>query len=140
MNSCAEDIKTMLEYYLDSSESVAENSDFVLYPVFIGKEPMEPTNTITIFETPGYPPQLNFDRDERYEYPSVQIRIRAISYTSGWEQAEEIKNALHGRANESWGSSFYTLVRCANGPSLLDYDKNQRVRFIINFDCQRRQS
>jgi hypothetical protein len=140
MSSCAEDIKTMLGVYLDSSENVSEISDFILFPVFVGKEPMEPSNTITVFETPGAPPQLTFDRDEIYEYPSVQVRVRSASYLQGWEQANEIKNALHGRANESWGSNFYTLVRCANGPYLLDYDKNQRVRFIINFDCQRRQS
>ena len=138
MNSCSEDIKEMLEDYLDSSDSIAVSSDFELFPMFIGKEPAEPSNTISIFETGGYPPQLTMNRDEIYEYPSVQIRIRAISYLDGWEQATEIKNALHGRANEQWGSVIYTLIKCISGPMLLDYDKNQRVRFIINFDCQRR--
>jgi hypothetical protein len=138
MKSCAEDIKDMLEYYLDSSNSEAENSDFALYPIFIGKEPADPGNTVSIFETPGRSPQLTMDRKEKYEYPSVQIRVRSVSYQEGWEQIEEIKNVLHGRANEQWGDVYYALIRCFNGPYLLDFDKNQRVRFIINFDCQRR--
>jgi len=49
-----------------------------------------------------------------------------------------IKNILHGRANETWNGALYTLIRCSSGPALLDYDKNQRVRFIINFYLQRR--
>ena len=136
MNSCAEDIKAMLEAGVSSSSSSGGEVDF--YPIYIGKEPADPTNTITIFETPGYPPQLTMDRTEIYEYPSIQIRIRSISYVAGWAQAELIKNTLHGRANELWDDVYYSVIRCVNGPSLLDYDKQQRVRFIINFDCQRR--
>lgn len=140
MKSCSEDIKEMLEYYLETSGSTSINP-FDLFPVFIGKEPAEPSNTVTIFETVSGAPQLTMNRLEIYEYPSVQIRIRATNYLDAWEQANTIKNILHGRGNEQWGDDvFYSVIRCVNGPSLLDYDKNQRVRFIINFDCQRRQS
>jgi len=129
MNSSAEDIKDMLETYYSSTEA--------LYSVFVGREPAEPANTITIFETHGTH-QLTFDKDEIYEYPSVQIRIRSTSYTEGWQIAESIKTILHGRANETWNGAFYTLIRCISGPFLLDYDKNQRVRFVVNFYLQRR--
>jgi hypothetical protein len=132
MNSCSEDIKDMLEYYM------VEESDFTPFEISIGKEPDEPFNITSIFEAAGYPPQLTFNRNERYEYPSIQIRVRSTSYVDGWEQIEKIKNTLHGRAGETWNGSFYSLIRCQNGPFLLDYDKNQRPRFIINFNVQRR--
>jgi len=132
MNSCAEDIRDMIQYYLE------DDSEIELFEISIGKEPDEPANMISIFETSGFPPQLTFDRDEIYEYPSVQLRVRANSYTTGWLQINAIKNALHGRAGETWNDSFYSLVKCQNGPFLFDYDKNQRPRFIINFNLQRR--
>jgi hypothetical protein len=69
----------------------------------------------------------------------MQIRVVSNSYVDGWNQIESIKNILHGRANETWGTTFYTLIRCSSGPGLLDFDKNQRVRFVINFDMQRRE-
>ena len=133
MNSTAEDIRDIIEYYIDSS------SDIDLFEVSIGKEPSEPQNVISIFETPGFPSQLTFERLERYDYPSVQIRIRCTDYQSGYEQGNEIKNTLHGRAGETWNGVYYSLIRCINGPNLLDYDKNQRPRFVLNFDVQRRE-
>jgi len=138
-NSTALDIKQMLEYYTQEvSSETSSGCDIDLYPIHIGKEPAEPFNTITIFETGSIPPQMTFDRDEIYEYPTIQIRVRANNYLEGWEVISNIKDLLHGRGQISWNDSFYTLIRCMGGPSLLDYDKNQRVRFTVSFYIQRR--
>ena len=132
MNASAVDIKAMLEYYENES-----SSDISLYPIYIGKEPASPTKTITIFETMGFH-DLTYDKKEVYEKPSVQIRVRSTSYLEGWEVISTIKNLLHGRANETWNGTFYALIVCYSGPGLLDYDKEQSVRFVINFDIHRR--
>lgn len=134
MNAPSVDIKQMLEYFAQEDSSCV----LELYPIFIGKEPAEPQNTISIFETGIMAPQLTLDRNEIYEYPTIQIRVRANEYLEGWNVITNIKNILHGRANETWNGALYTLIRCSGGPALLDYDKNQRVRFIINFYLQRR--
>jgi hypothetical protein len=139
MNSAAEDIKDMLEYYLGESGTELElNSDFSLFEISVGREPDEPIEMISIFQTVGFPPQLTLNRSEVYESPSVQLRVRAYNYLKGYDQAQVIKDTLHGRANETWNDSEYTLIQCQNGPHLLDFDKNQRPRFIINFNLQRR--
>ncbi len=140
MKSTAEDIKDILIAFLgdNSSDSSSLAEDFELFEISVGKEPELPPNMITVIETPGFPDQLTFDRTERYEYPSVQIRVRANHYREGWEQISKIKELLHGRAQLIWGNSFYSVIRCVNGPFLFDYDKNQRPRFIINFNIQRR--
>jgi hypothetical protein len=133
MNGAAVDIKSIIEYYY------ADSSDVDLYEIFVGKEPAEPANCISIFETGIGSPQLTFDRSEIYEYTSVQIRVRTTNYLNGWSIINEIKNILHGRANETWGGgTIYTLIRCSVSPALLDYDKNQRVRFVVSFNIQRR--
>ncbi len=134
MNAPSVDIKQMIEYFAQEDSSCV----LELFPIHIGKEPAEPQNVISIFETGVMGPQLTLDRNEVYEYPTIQIRVRANEYLEGWNVITNIKNILHGRANETWNGALYTLIRCSSGPALLDYDKNQRVRFIINFYLQRR--
>jgi hypothetical protein len=134
MNATAVDVKQMIEYYYNESSSLYTPD---LYTISIGKEPAEPINTISIFETIGTH-QFTFNRCEVYEYPTIQIRVRSTAYLEGWQMISNIKEILHGRARETWNGTLYTLIRCSGGPALLDYDKNQRVRFIINFNLQRR--
>jgi hypothetical protein len=76
--------------------------------------------------------------DVGYEYPTVNIRVRDLYYENGWNLANRIKDALHGRANQTWNGTLYTVVQCVNGPALLGYDDHNRVSFFINFNLQRR--
>lgn len=124
------DIKDML---------VADSSLGLIYGtnLFIGMEPSNPKNCVTIFDTPGFPPDLSMDLST-YERPSIQIRVRNISYLTGMGLAQSILTALNGRSKEVWNESFYSGIFCANGPALLDWDTNSNARFIVNFDIQRR--
>jgi hypothetical protein len=131
MNAQSIDIKDMLE--AESSLGLAFGTN-----LFIGKEPSEPDETVTIFDTGGFPDQLTLTRGENYEYPSIQIRVRGNSYPDGMALGLLIKDALHGRANESWNGTLYTVIYAVNGPAFLDWDASDRARFIINFNLQRR--
>jgi hypothetical protein len=105
--------------------------------LFVAKEPPNPDNTVTIFDTYGYRPQLTMD-NKRYEYPSVQIRVRDRDYRHGWNLINDIYLSLHGRAHETWNGSLYEVIYASNGPALLDWDDNGRARFIINLNLQRK--
>lgn len=131
MNASSEDIKDML---------VAESALGLTFGtnLFIGLEPSEPDNTVTIFDTAGFPEQLTFLQGEVYEYPSVQIRVRNNSYTVGWALINDIKTQLHGRGQETWSGTLYSVIYTPGGIALLDWDNMDRVRFIINFNLQRR--
>jgi len=133
MNPSSKDIVEMLE--AESSLGLTFATD-----LFIGREPTLPKNCVTIFDTPGFPPLLTLDEgDPVYYYPSVQIRVRNTSYLTGWNLIHDIMASLHGRANEvSSDGVLYTVIYCSSGPALLDWDENNRVRFIINFNLQRR--
>lgn len=132
MNSCGEDIKDMLE--AESSLGLVFGAD-----LFVGKEPPIPNTIVTIFDTYGSPPQLLLNpSDGNYEYPSVQIRVRNTDYRNGWDLIQKIQETLHGRAQETWNGTLYSVIYCSSGPAMLDWDKNNRVRFIINFNAQRR--
>ena len=135
MNSTAVDIAAYME--ADSSGESLVGLTFAT-DLFVGKEPNSPDNCVTIFDTPGYPPQLTFLKGERYEYPSIQIRVRNRGYVAGFAMAESIKELLHGYGQVTINGTFYSLIQCTGGPTLLDWDEKERARFILNFNVQRR--
>lgn len=134
MNSTSEDIKSILE----NESSGAFDSGVDLYTVQLGHLPAIPNDVVSIIEDLGYPHSLSLDKNEIYERTAVQVLVRTTNYREGWSLAHSIKDLLHGRANETWNGTFYTLIQCKNGPAVWDKDDNQRYVFIMNFDIQRR--
>ena len=107
--------------------------------LFVGKEPTKPDDCVTIFDTGGQPPQLNL-MNQGYEFPSINIRVRSRDYQTGWTMIDNIKTALHGRAQQVCNDTLYSVIYCASGPVHMDWDENSRARFVVNFDMQRRES
>lgn len=131
MNSASEDIKDMLDG--ESSLGLTYGTD-----LFIGKEPSTPDNCVTIFDTSSFPPMRAVDPTVKYYYSSVQIRVRNKRYLDGYAVARNIFDSLHNRAQEMWNGTLYTVIQAAGEPALLDWDGNNRPRFIINFNMNRR--
>ena len=131
MNAVSEDVKDML---------AAESALALTYAkdLFRGVEPAKPDNTVTIFDTPSFPPDIYLDPDERYYNSSFQIRVRNKSYSVGIALARTIMELLHARANEVWNGTTYNVIQASGEPAWLDMDSNNRSRFIINFNLQRR--
>lgn len=130
MNACSVDIKDLLEMESPLGLIFPEN-------LFVNREPTTPSDCVIIFDTTSMPPQLALT-SQGYEYPSVQIRVRNINFQTGWDLIERIKNLLHGKGNITINGTLYTVIYCASGPALLDYDENSRARIICNFNTQRR--
>ncbi len=134
MNVPSIDVRHMIEDYGDSSGidlTYATN-------LFIGREPATPKNCVTIFDYAGAPPYLSVAGETGYEYTSVQIRVRNINYVTGWNLINDIKDALHGKHQETWNGTLYTLIKCSIPPAHLDWDDNGNARFVASFDIQRR--
>ena len=134
MNASSYDMVQILEQLGESS-----GFDDLVYAtnLFIGKEPSTPINSVTIFDTPGFAPELNLTT-QGYEYPSVQIRVRNKKYTDGFNLIERIKTSLHGLAQTTVNGTLYSVIYCSSGPALLDWDDNGNARFVCNFNIQRR--
>ena len=136
MNPVSVDIKDMLV-----AESLESDSTLNLVfgqNLFIGNEPANPHTAVTIFDTTARAPQLTIKQGENYYYEAVQIRVRARDYMEAWELIRNIQTSLHGRAHEPWNGALYTVIFCSSGPAMLDWDNNNRIRLIINFETQRR--
>lgn len=129
MNAPSIDIKNMLE---------AESFGLVFGTnLFVAIEPSDPVDCVTIFDVPGDPPQLTFD-NQKQENPAINIQVRNKDYATGYTLAEQIKDSLHGRANEEWGGTLYMIINCISGPFALEFDENRRICFSINFNVRRR--
>jgi hypothetical protein len=121
---------------VEESSLALEFDDAATRNIFIGKEPPNPDNIVIIFDTYGRPPYLGLT-DVGYEYPSLQIMVRNRNYQTGWTLINDIKDLLHGRAHETWNGTLYELITSST-PVHLDWDDNDRARFIINVNLQRK--
>jgi len=129
MNAASEDIKDII---LTLGLGLTFTTD-----LFIGREPENPDNTVTIFDTPGGRPGLVFEGSDNYFRPSVQIRVRNLDYRGGWSIINNIKLGLHGLHCLTVNNTEYNLINCLSEPSFLDWDSNDRVRFVATFNIQR---
>lgn len=130
MNPPSDDIKDIL---------VTEDLDLVAGTnLFVGKEPANPPNTVTIFDSPGGGPGRTYNRLEKYEYRAVNIRVRNASYQLGMKQAQDIVNALEGLSNIETDKALYTRIEVIDGPGLVGYDDNGRPWITFNLEIQRR--
>jgi len=131
MNPASKDIVEILED--ESSLGLVFGTN-----LFVGLEPDQPSDCVTIFDTPGAPPQLTLTQGENYFHPSIQIRVRHTSYVSCWGLINDIKNLLHGMGQETIGDTLYTMIRCSIEPFMLDWDAHGCARFVTTFDIHRR--
>jgi hypothetical protein len=131
MNAVSEDIKDII--LEDSSLGLDFGTNLV-----IGREPASPGNCVTIFDIPGYSPQLLLDGEMGFRTESFQIRIRNTNYTTGYALANTIMVLLHGLEHVTYNSTLYMVIYCTSGPAMLGWDDNNRVIFITNFNVLRR--
>ena len=108
--------------------------------IFISREPAEPENCVTIYDTGGDNQDPKFALDEAY----FQVRSRNLDYATGYQKLEAIKLELEGKPE--------TLIRDPDNPdnntnllvtylgiwaytniAFVQYDQNDRVIFVLNF-------
>lgn len=132
MNPASEDIKNIIESV--SSLALVFGTD-----LFIGHEPEKPALCTTIYDTPAGPPQLALNPDEKHYFPTVQIRQRGgvDQYIAAWQRLNDIAVELHGRHNETWNGTIYTLIQCSSGATFIGRDEERRPLFVANFDIKR---
>lgn len=132
MNPVSVDVKDMLEGETILGLVFSEN-------LFVGREPATPNNCVTVYDPPGGSVDITLNaKEEPYYRHDFQVRVRNVSYMAAWEKAEAIMNVLHGWANEVYGEVFYAAILCTTPPTLLTWDENNRVVFIVNFMAHRR--
>ena len=130
MKDISVDIKDVLE---DESELGLQFGD----NLFIGRLPSKPDNCVVLFTNPSAPPDVALDA-ATINNDSFQMYVRNTSYQEAMEIAYQVIEVLHVRNRFEVNESFYLFVKETSNPFLFEWDDNNRVILIVNFETKRR--
>jgi len=119
----------------NQTRKIIENAGIATFAndLFVGEEPTDPDNVITVYDTGGEPP----DEAGAADNPSVMIRIRNNNYLGGFEKASDIKDLLWFN-NSHFDLNGVRLIYFLLGDiNSLGKDSNGRYVFTINFRIKR---
>lgn len=128
MQPPSEDVKDILEGI--SSLALTFATD-----LFISEMPTEPNNCVCIFDTGGYDPEENYV----YQRPTIQVRVRGAGggYLAAHEQAQAIRDELHGLHNETINGARYVGIWQEGDIISVGQDDNNRPNVTVNFRIHR---
>jgi len=99
------------------------------WAIYIGNEPDEPNNVITLFDTPGPASNPKFRLDE----PRFQIRVRSHNYNTGHLKAEEVKAQLLGLPSQTFNGTRYVGIWVVLETTFLKADGEGRSVFVTTY-------
>ena len=107
----------------------AQGVGTVSVDIFKGQLPDQPDNCVALFEYGGEGMPLHWSG----EFPSVQVRVRNKSYSTGRAKIEAVVTALHGLTEHIAGATRYLLLQAKQSPASIGRDQNNRQEFVVNF-------
>lgn len=124
MSTPADDLKTILE---DKGVATFKKD------MFVAKEPADPHDVITLYDTGGFPPNPKHPKGQ----PTVMVRVRNTGYKDGYAKAREVKDALLGLPKQDINSTTYVGVWMEGDIGFVRYDDSDRAIFTMNFRVSR---
>lgn len=102
--------------------------------ISVGTEPASPDQCITTYDTGG---GMSSASQQLYD-PTIQIRVRDYSYTSGYTKASDIRDALAVQNNDVViGDWHYTGFFVFTDVAMIGKDDNDRCIFTFNLRLMR---
>lgn len=99
------------------------------WPVYVGREPLEPVDVVTVYDTGGGPAVLIPD----IRQPSVQVRVRADSYQDGWQKANEAYQELAQPTGVSVNDAVIVTWVAQGDVQFIGRDDKDRPLFTSNW-------
>lgn len=99
--------------------------------IFWGKIPTSPDTIITLFNSPGAPPNPRFLLD----FPSLNIRIRGakLGLQVAYDKAKAVKDALLGLPPQAVGGDRWDSITMVGDINDLGFDESERPLMSLNF-------
>lgn len=106
------------------------NSNQNAWAVSVAREPIEPANCITFYDTGG----VGADTDELDLYrPSIQVRVRSRDYMEGCNKQQQIRLALHAIAGATINGKRYVGVTNETDINHIGMSENNMFLTTINY-------
>lgn len=109
--------------------AILVDDDSVTTPIYVGKEPASPDECITIYNTGGDQPNPKFLLD----MATIQVRSRANSYATAYNNLLEVFELLQGRAAVTKNTTRYTGIMASTSILEIGQDDNERYIHVCNF-------
>lgn len=103
--------------------------------VYVGDMPDTPDNVFTLFRTGGADPAHSFD-DREFTRPTIQVRIRNISYTMAETKAEQVSAALDGLTEQTINGTRYISIMQQGDILPIGKDAKGRSELTVNFQVR----
>lgn len=115
----------------------ADGNGIVGTTVFVGRMPDSPDNCTAVYEYTGQQPLfVHNEAAPHIERPRFQVKVRNTSYANGRALIESIYTDLSLR-NVTLTSARYLWIVPLQQPFYLRHDDNERVEFVVNFECMK---
>ena len=101
--------------------------------IFRGYLPPTPVDCLGVFASGGSAADLVGNIDN----PSVQVLVRASSYTNAETVAYNVFNNLHGVTETTIGNTRYLLIEALQDPVFVGQNENGHYLFSVNFRIMR---
>lgn len=125
MNSPALDMKNLLLAASPPIGTYGDNPSASGFSIYIGREPDNPDNTVTLYDTPGDVPNPKWLLD----FPRFQVRVRSKNYATAYGKAEEVKSVLLGLPSQTISGIRYVGVYVVIDTGFLMVDQVNRTIF-----------
>jgi hypothetical protein len=99
--------------------------------VYVGREPLEPVDVVTVYDTGGLAPSGKDGPQLRY--PTIQVRVRSAAYDAGWQKADEIQRALFVPTSAAAQGGVNVQWDAQGDVSFIGRDDQDRALFTCNF-------
>lgn len=101
--------------------------------IFESTLPALPNDCMAVFAYGGTPPSV----DAAVEYPSVQVRVRATSHDTAYDNAYAVMKSLHTLTRTTINGTLYYWIAAKQSPSSLGRDEKGRYLYVVNFDAMK---
>jgi hypothetical protein len=113
------------------------------WSVHVSREPAEPPNVVTLYDTAGLDTLVLGGGDIRQ--PGLQVRLRALDYEAGWAMLEDIRRLLALPDAEETGEPIerdigagrYVTIAPTGDILAIGRDDKDRHLLVLNFQLIR---
>jgi SH3-like domain-containing protein len=103
------------------------------WAVYVDREPLEPSDVVTVYNTGGLPDAIINDVEE----PSIQVRVRSADGNGAWQKAMAAVSALQSALSVPVEGGQVVQWVALGGPLQIGRDDADRALFTVNFRMMR---
>ena len=102
--------------------------------LFVSRLPDAPDACVALLEGSGAQPVLNMDALAKVDNPTVQVRVRDVSYPAGYAMVMSVFKTLHGLAETTLtpGTAYVKAIWAMQSPVHIGRDEKERHEWSLN--------